>query len=949
MTRRLLGPVGGPVLFLLIAALVFAGLGWVTVAALRVEKDQRQTAAEAQQANALRLALWRLDGRVLPVLGVEDNRPFHHYAGIADPTIYGSASTPLLEPDLPHWMRLHFQIDTERGWSSPQVIPQDEADELRELWPALTLRNVTPERAALLGELKRRYPPRHAVGVFAARERAIPEGAPHLAVPFLSPASPLHEQLQAYPPASQPQRPPSPSDPGAGLPPASVPPNAGADVTSSTVSPEYRTPYERFQQGAQAGGPQAAPPPRPSTPTDNGVAMGRLNNRPGEQSSEYQKRVEIGQRGADDARRAATYPFSQNQILGANPQSGGGPGVPGPGGPGGPTQGFGYGAYGPQAQPGGGFGGSGGGLGGRPGLQGGGGFGGGTGRGGRPDNPAMPASPPAPGLGPPAGPTTAPVVPVAPPVATTPPGPGASLGLAVPPAPAGPLTGSTQPSPKGKENLAKDNNLRLPGVAGGAMPAKEDRSGASDAEKAGVKADPDTRPAAPGKPLDDKLVERGASGGLFRDVGEALRVRRAALGRPAGDGVVKEAPGRDPTTTGLAAGMNPVPAVIPPADGAPTFTPPPVVAAADPPIAPFQPITVHLGSMRPQWLPAEDGTEVLVLVRTARIDNRTVYQGVVLDWPRLEAVLREEVKDLFPEARLVPVKDPVGVSPERAMTALPVQLDPGPAPVAAATGWTPLRFGLVLAWVAALIAFAAVGLCGWSLVDLAERRIRFVSAVTHELRTPLTSLRLYLDLLLSGMVHDEEKRREYLATLNTESDRLHRLIDNVLDFARLEKRRKAKESQPVRIAELMEQLRQTWAERCAADDKELVVISTLPQDEKVCTDADLVHQIVGNLIDNARKYTRDAGDRRIWVWAKPGGRNRVAFEVEDRGPGVPSRERGLIFRPFRRGESADTKAGGAGLGLALAKQWAELLGGRLSYRPADGGVGACFRLELRVK
>ncbi|HJZ57743.1 MAG TPA: HAMP domain-containing sensor histidine kinase, partial [Gemmataceae bacterium] len=181
------------------------------------------------------------------------------------------------------------------------------------------------------------------------------------------------------------------------------------------------------------------------------------------------------------------------------------------------------------------------------------------------------------------------------------------------------------------------------------------------------------------------------------------------------------------------------------------------------------------------------------------------------------------------------------------------------------------------------------------------------------------------------------------------SDRLHRLIDNVLDFARLEKRRKAGAAEAVRVADLLEQVRQTWADRCAADDKELVVISTLPADEKVGTDPHLVQQIVGNLIDNARKYTRDAGDRRIWLWAKPGGRNRVAFEVEDRGPGVPSRERAVIFRPFRRGESADTKAGGAGLGLALAKQWAELLGGRLTYRPADGGVGACFRLELRVK
>ena len=96
------------------------------------------------------------------------------------------------------------------------------------------------------------------------------------------------------------------------------------------------------------------------------------------------------------------------------------------------------------------------------------------------------------------------------------------------------------------------------------------------------------------------------------------------------------------------------------------------------------------------------------------------------------------------------------------MTALPVQLDPGPEPELPPAGWTPLRIGLVLAWIAAIIAFAAVGFAGWRLIDLAERRIRFVSAVTHELRTPLTSLRLYLDLLVSGMIQDEAKRQEYL-------------------------------------------------------------------------------------------------------------------------------------------------------------------------------------------
>jgi signal transduction histidine kinase len=360
-------------------------------------------------------------------------------------------------------------------------------------------------------------------------------------------------------------------------------------------------------------------------------------------------------------------------------------------------------------------------------------------------------------------------------------------------------------------------------------------------------------------------------------------------------------------------------------------------------------MNIHLGSMRPQWITAADGTETLVLVRAANLDGKTVYQGVVLDWAKLEQVLKDEVKDLFPDAKLVPVRDAASVTPDRAMTALPVQLDPGTTPTIPPVGWTPLRIGLVMAWIAALVAFAAVGFSGWSLIDLAERRIRFVSAVTHELRTPLTSLRLYLDLLMSGMIHDEAKRQEYLNTLATESDRLHRLIDNVLDFAKLEKRSKNGDLKPVKVGELLDQLRSTWTDRVAADGKELIVISTLPAETEVVTDSAMVHQILANLIDNARKYTRDAEDKRIWLWAKPGGSGRVVFEVEDRGCGVPPSERKTIFKPFRRGTQADTKAGGAGLGLALAKQWAEVLGGTVAYRPAEGAPGACFRLELPVK
>ncbi len=373
----------------------------------------------------------------------------------------------------------------------------------------------------------------------------------------------------------------------------------------------------------------------------------------------------------------------------------------------------------------------------------------------------------------------------------------------------------------------------------------------------------------------------------------------------------------------------------------------PSKSGAKNPVAVEKAPAVQVGPMRPQWMFAEDGSSYLLLVRSARLETKTVFQGVVLDWTRLKDVLLDEIRPTFPDAALVPVYDGEE-NTERQMAAIPARLDPGPTPPAEAPGWTPLRLGLSLGWGAALVALAGIWIGGRALIDLSERRIRFVSAVTHELRTPLTSLRLYLDLLTSGMIEDEEKQKEYLRTLHGESDRLNRLIENVLDFARLEKRTLQTHVAPTKVDSLLDSARATWADRVAADGKELVVIGTVPVDQTVRTDARIVGQILGNLIDNARKYSPGAADPRIWVWAKPGVGQRIVFEVEDRGPGVPLAERTTIFRPFRRGQAADTTAGGAGLGLALAKQWAEMLGGTLVYRVADGGVGACFRLELPI-
>ncbi len=361
-------------------------------------------------------------------------------------------------------------------------------------------------------------------------------------------------------------------------------------------------------------------------------------------------------------------------------------------------------------------------------------------------------------------------------------------------------------------------------------------------------------------------------------------------------------------------------------------------------------VDVRVSPLMPLWLPAEGGAAPrLLLVRLVRLEDKElskeVCQGIALDWPKLKSLLREQVADIFPEADLEPLLPGAAADPERTMSALPVQLVPAAAVAPADPGWTPLRIGLALAWTSALVALLAVGLGGWSLLDLSERRIRFVSAVTHELRTPLTTLRLYLDMLTGVMVKDEKQKAEYLDTLNAETDRLNRLVGNVLDFSRLENQTPRLNRTTVTLAALLEGVRETWQGRCEGAGKELVVETTAPPETLVDTDVALAQQVLGTLLDNACKYSRGAADRRLWLRAAGAG-GRLIVEVEDRGPGVAAGERGSIFRPFRRGSGADVTAGGVGLGLALAERWARLLGGSLTLRAGPEGGGACFRLDL---
>jgi signal transduction histidine kinase len=373
----------------------------------------------------------------------------------------------------------------------------------------------------------------------------------------------------------------------------------------------------------------------------------------------------------------------------------------------------------------------------------------------------------------------------------------------------------------------------------------------------------------------------------------------------------------------------------------------PMQMAKGPPESGGRVVSVQLGPMVSFWKETATGEERLFLMRTAQLENQELSQGLLLDWAQLQEILRQEVQDLFPNVsfRRISADQPPEVQPM--LASLPILLEPGLDPSALERPpWSALRLGLILAWAAALIALTAVALGGWSLLDLSERRFRFVSAVTHELRTPLTTLRLYLDMLAGGIIREETKRDEYLQTLNNEADRLNRLVANVLDFSCLENQKPRLVHSRILVRDLLLETQRSWTGRCHDGRMELIVEESDLLGHVLTTDARLVQQILGNLIDNACKYCGEATDRRIRLRACSAPSDRLAIEVEDGGPGISLLERRSIFRAFQRGKRTEFLAGGVGLGLALADRWAKLLGGRLFLKSKPGVPGACFRLEI---
>jgi signal transduction histidine kinase len=352
---------------------------------------------------------------------------------------------------------------------------------------------------------------------------------------------------------------------------------------------------------------------------------------------------------------------------------------------------------------------------------------------------------------------------------------------------------------------------------------------------------------------------------------------------------------------------------------------------------------VQVSPMVPVW----DGDELLLIRQIERGPGEVEVQGAWLDWSRIRSLLLEEVTDLLPGAALERVAPGAGDLLERQLASLPVRLIPGDLRVEGGGG-SPVTWSLAAAWGALMLALLAVGFLLFGAVSLSERRAAFVSAVTHELRTPLTTFRMYAEMLAEGMVTDEAQRRGYYETLQRESNRLAHLVENVLAYARLERKRAPKAAERVELGAFLRDNLGRSEERAREAGMSLVLeLDEALEAASVLVESSAAEQVLFNLVDNACKYARGAEDPRIHVRAERRG-SRIAIVVSDHGPGISRADAKNLFEPFSKSsERAAESAPGVGLGLALSRRLARAMGAELRYegKPARG---AAFTLLLRA-
>ncbi|MCC6154730.1 MAG: HAMP domain-containing histidine kinase [Candidatus Hydrogenedentes bacterium] len=216
----------------------------------------------------------------------------------------------------------------------------------------------------------------------------------------------------------------------------------------------------------------------------------------------------------------------------------------------------------------------------------------------------------------------------------------------------------------------------------------------------------------------------------------------------------------------------------------------------------------------------------------------------------------------------------------------------------------------------------------------AAKRVTFVNQVSHELKTPLTNIRMYAEMLEENLDAADEQSKRHVGVLVSESQRLSRLIANILTFNRKERHALKLRPAPESIDDCVQNVLAQF--NPALDARGIAITTDLNADGTAMIDADAVGQIVGNLVSNVEKYA--AAGKQLSIATKQNG-DTVTISVVDAGPGIPPKERANIFNAFYRiSDKLTDGVAGTGIGLTIARELARLHGGDLVLQPSKHGA-----------
>jgi len=228
---------------------------------------------------------------------------------------------------------------------------------------------------------------------------------------------------------------------------------------------------------------------------------------------------------------------------------------------------------------------------------------------------------------------------------------------------------------------------------------------------------------------------------------------------------------------------------------------------------------------------------------------------------------------------------------------------------------------------------------------LAAMRSQFIASVSHELKTPLTAIRIFAETLRLGRFKDSQTKSEYLDTIVNESHRLTRLLNNVLDFSKIEKGKRTYQKELSRVSDIIQAAAGAFQYPMTQHgfDLKVSIEDDLPD---IRVDRDAIGQALLNFLSNAMKYSGESRDIELNARRED---DHVVIAVKDRGIGIEAAEQTRIFEKFYRVTSKENeRIPGTGLGLALVAHIVEAHTGRIEVKSRPG-EGSTFSLVLSLE